>query len=342
MTGYDIPSGKDVFKDRIRPRSVDVATRPPKRRHLPSLGSFATFEIAAKHLSFTLAASELHVTQAAISQHIRGLEKALGCQLFLRKHNRMELTSEGRVLLEAVTHGLDRLSDAILQVGKDGDSRTITLSGTYAGMSNFIKPLIDAYRVENPQIQFTLLASDENDRLQDFEEVDIAIICGNERSEIGDHLTPLFSEIVDPVCSPEYLAAAGPFNRPEDLLNADIMELHRLHWSSEAIGWYPLRWVDWFHHHIGDVEPPSPTFVTNSYGMLVQSAIAGHGVILGWRHHVFQPLAQGKLVKVFDLPLNSGRSYYLKLKPRAREKPHIRAFVKYLRDSIENIPMLHG
>lgn len=341
MNGKNTPT-KDVFKDRVRPRSADAVNRPPKRRHLPSLGSFATFEIAAKHLSFTLAASELHVTQAAISQHIRGLEKALGCQLFLRKHNMMELTAEGRVLLQAVTQGLDRLSDAIMQVGKDGDSRTITLSGTYAGMSHFIKPLVDAYRADHPEIQFTLLASDENDHLQDFEEVDIAIICGNERSEIGDHLTHLFSEIVDPVCSPDYLAAHGPFARPEDLLRADIMELHRLHWSSEAIGWYPLRWTDWFHHHAPEVETPTPAFVTNSYGMLVQSAIAGQGVILGWRHHVYQPLEQGKLVRLFDLPLDSGRSYYLKLKPRAREKAHIRAFVADLKARIDAIPLLHG
>lgn len=334
--------GKDIFRDRARPRSADIVSRPPKRRHLPSLGSFATFEIAAKHLSFTLAASELNVTQAAISQHIRGLEKALGCQLFLRKHNSMELTAEGRVLLQAVTQGLDRLSDAIVQVGKDGDSRTITLSGTYAGMSNFMKPLVDSYRADHPEILFTLLASDENDHLQDFEEVDIAIICGNERSEIGDHLTLLFSEIVDPVCSPGYLAAHGPFERPEDLLRADIMELHRLHWSSEAIGWYPLRWVDWFHHHSPELEAPSPAFLTNSYGMLVQSAIEGGGVILGWRHHVYQPLAEGTLVKVFDMPLNSGRSYYLKLKPRALEKPHIRAFVSYLEGRIRDIPALHG
>ncbi|WP_220432268.1 LysR substrate-binding domain-containing protein [Falsirhodobacter xinxiangensis] len=333
--------GKDIFKDRIRPRSVDMVNRPPKRRHLPSLGSFATFEVAAKHLSFTLAASELHVTQAAISQHIRGLEKSLNCQLFLRKHNSMELTAEGRLLLQAVTHGLDRLSDAIAQVGQGGDERTITLSGTYAGMSNFVKPLVDAYRADHPHIQFTLLASDENDHLQDFEEVDIAIVCGNERSEIGDHLTPLFSEIVDPVCSPDYLAAHGPFDGPKDLLRADIMELHRFHWSSEAIGWYPLRWSDWFHHHAGEIDAPVPAFMTNSYGMLVQSAIAGQGVILGWRHHVYKPLEDGQLVRIFDLPLNSGRNYYLKLKPRARQKPHITAFVDYLKAAIDAIPMLH-
>ena len=71
------------------------AAMPPKRRYLPSLGSLATFEVAAKHLSFTLAGTELNITQGAISQQIRGLEKALDVTLFVRKHNSLELTPRG-------------------------------------------------------------------------------------------------------------------------------------------------------------------------------------------------------------------------------------------------------
>ena len=67
---------------------------PIRRRHLPSLGAFATFEVAAKHLSFTLAARELNVTQGAVSQQIRLLERAMGVALFIRKHNALELTPE--------------------------------------------------------------------------------------------------------------------------------------------------------------------------------------------------------------------------------------------------------
>lgn len=78
-----------------RGRSV-VAVPPIKRRYLPSLGSFATFEVAAKHLSFTLAAKELNVTQGAVSQQIRLLERALDTALFLRRRNALELTAEGR------------------------------------------------------------------------------------------------------------------------------------------------------------------------------------------------------------------------------------------------------
>lgn len=338
MNGPD--QGDKAFPiDRVRARPDDPGRRPARRRHLPSLGSFATFEVAAKHLSFTLAASELNVTQAAISQHIRGLEKALGCKLFLRKHNAIELTSEGETLLEAVTSGLDRLSDAIGQLGRGDENATVTIAGTYAGASHYLKPMADAYRALHPEARFTLLASDENDRLQNFEEVDIAVICGNERSEIGHNIVPLFSEIVDPVCSPGYLARSGPFETPEDLLRAEFMELHRLHWTSDAINWYPLRWSDWFRHHADHLDPPAPGFVTNSYGLLVEAAVAGQGVILGWRHLVQQQVAEGRLVRIFDRPLDSGRTYYLKLKPSAHRKAHAQGFVAFLKEKSRGIPL---
>lgn len=304
-------------------------SRLPSRRHLPSLASFATFEVAAKHLSFTLAADEMNVTQAAVSQHIRGLEKALNCQLFLRMHNSMELTYQGRILLEAVSQGLDRLSEAIFRIGRNDGDGTITIASTYAGASYFIKPITDAFRRKHPDACFTLLASDENDRLQDFEEVDLAVICGNDRSVVGPNLIPLFPEVVEPVCAPAYLERCGPFTAPEDLANADLMELHRLHWSSDAIGWLPLTWHDWFRSYAPDVEQGPQHFVSNTYGLLMDAAKAGEGVMLGWRHLVYQAVSHGQLVRLFDKPLDAGRTYYLKINPRTADNEAVRTFVNY-------------
>lgn len=313
------------------------ARRSPKRRYLPSLGSFATFEIAAKHRSFTLAASELNVTQAAISQQIRALEKALDCQLFIRKHNAMELTAEGATLLEAVGRGLDTLADAIFRIGQRADRQVITIASTYAAIGCYIKPLTDAYRQTCPDIRFTLLASDENDRVQDFDEVDVAMICGNERAQIGQNLIRLFPEVVDPVCSPGFLQKHGPFTAPEDLANVDLLELHQMHWSSDAISWYPLRWSDWFRHHAPEVEETAPRFLTNSYRTLVDSAVAGDGVILGWRHLVRQPFIEGKLVRIFDKPLNAGRSYFLKINPAASESQRVMDFIDYFQTAARDV-----
>lgn len=333
--------GVKAISDFLEPRTARPAlSRLPSRRHLPSLGAFATFEVASKHLSFTLAASELNVTQAAVSQQIRSLEKALNCQLFLRMHNSMELTREGQMLLEAVTQGLDRLSDAIFCIAQNNSSRTITIAGTYAGVTTFMRPITRTFSRLNPGLHVTLLASDENYRLQDFEEVDLAVICGNDRAGIGPHLVPLFPEIVEPVCSPAYLDEHGPFTSPEDLARADLLELHRMHWSSEAISWYPLTWRDWFRRHAPAVEQVLPFNLSNSYGLLLEAAKDGDGVILGWRHLVHDALSRGHLVRMFDLPLNANRTYYLKINPRAAENESVRAFVAYFLEAIQGMNLI--
>lgn len=301
-----------------------------KRRYLPSLGSFATFEVAAKHLSFTLAGNELHVTQAAVSQQIRGLEKALGTTLFVRKHNSLELTAEGIRLLSAVSDGLDSICDAISEFNDPADPAVITCSGTNAAVTYWFKPYVDRFRASRPELRFVLLASDEDDTLRNFDEVDVSLICGNERCEVGEVLYFLFPEIVEPICSPDYLERYGPFPDPSSLAGADLLELHRKHWSSEAIGWYPITWSDWFHARGLDMQPKFPAMVSNNYALLVEAAIAGEGIILGWRHLVRSQVADGKLVVLFRSPLRVDRGNYLKVNKASLDKPYVQEFVEFI------------
>jgi DNA-binding transcriptional LysR family regulator len=300
---------------------------PSKRRYLPSLGSFATFEVAAKHLSFTLAGSELNVTQAAISQQIRGLERSLGVTLFVRKHNSLELTPEGQRLLAAVSSGLDNICDAIDELNVLSDRAVITCSGTNAAIACWLKPFVDRFRAENPEVQFVLLSSDEDDTLRKLDEVDLSLICGNERSEVGEILYYLFPEIVEPVCSPDYLKNHGPFPDPQSLAEAHLLELHRRHWSSDAIGWYPISWDDWFRASGFDVPQISPVMVSNNYPLLLNAAINGEGIILGWHHLVQSRLDEGKLCRLFDMPLRVDRGNYLKVNKASLDKPHVQQFI---------------
>jgi len=307
-----------------------------KRRYLPSLGSFATFEIAAKHLSFTIAANEIHVTQAAISQQIRGLEKALGVTLFVRKHHSLELTPEGNRLLSAVSIGLDAICDAITEFKDTAETTIITCSGTNAAVTYWLKPYVDRFRASRPDVTFVLLASDEDDTLRNFDEVDISLICGNERCEVGELLYFLFPEVVEPVCSPAYLQRCGPFSTPTSLAKADLLELHRKHWSSEAIGWFPITWKDWFR--ASGLEEPTrpPTMVSNNYTLLVEEAIAGRGVVLGWKHLVRTKVAEGTLSVLFEAPLRVDRGYYLKVNKASLDKPLIQAFVEFILADVNN------
>lgn len=314
---------------------------PPKRRYLPSLGSFATFEVAAKHLSFTLASAELNVTQGAISQQIRGLEKALDVTLFVRKHNSLELTPEGEKLLNAVSRGLDHICDGIDEITAPSGMPVITCSGTHAAIACWLNPYLDRFRSDNPSVRFVLLVSDEDDTLRNFDEVDVSVICGNERCNVGEMLYYLFPETVEPVCSPAYLSKHGPFENPQSLERAHLLELHRKHWSSDAIGWQPITWDDWFQAS-GVVMPPlSPVLVSNNYPLLLEAAVSGEGVILGWRHLVKALIEKGKLCRLFNQPLRVERGYYLKLNAASMGKPYVRQFIEFVLSDLADIEQEH-
>lgn len=301
-----------------------------KRRYLPSLGAFATFEVAAKHLSFTLAGNELNVTQAAISQQIRGLEKALGIVLFVRKHNSLELTASGQTILAAVSSGLDRLCEAIESLRQPEERPVITCSGTNGAITYWFKRYVDRFRQLHPEARFVLLASDEDDTLRNFDEVDISLICGNERCDVGETLHYVFPEIVEPVCSPEYLRLHGPFTDPASLANAELLTLHPKHWSSEAIGWFPITWSDWFSSRGIEAPDRQPCVVSNNYPLLLDAAVEGQGVVLGW-HHLVRPLvASGKLRTLFDAPLRVDRGNYLKVNKSSRDKPGVQEFIDFI------------
>lgn len=301
-----------------------------KRRYLPSLGAFATFEVAAKHLSFTLAGNELNVTQAAISQHIRGLEKALGAALFVRKHNSLELTAAGQTVLAAVSAGLDLICEAVETLSHPEETPVITCSGTNAAVVLWFKPYVDRFCASHPEAKFVLLASDENDTLRNFDEVDLSLICGNERCEVGETLHFLFPEIVEPVCSPAYLRSCGPFPDAASLAVAELLALHPKHWSSEAIGWFPIDWNDWFSAHGIEGAMPVPRVVSNNYPLLVEAAVAGQGFVLGWHHLVKSLVTEGALCAPFDSPLRVDRGYYLKVNKSSRDKPYVQEFIQFI------------
>ena len=307
---------------------------PPKRRYLPSLGSFATFEVAAKHLSFTTAGAELNVTQAAISQQIRGLEKALGATLFVRRHNSLELTPAGTSLLRAVSQGLDNICDGIEAILEPSDVAVITCSGTIAAVACWLKPFVDRFRADNPDVRFVLLASDEDDALRNFDEVDISVICGNERCDVGERLYYLFPETVEPMCSPEYLKKHGPFDEPNSLEHAHLLELHRTHWSANAIGWQAVTWENWFRAVDIAIPPFLPSLVSNNYPLLLDAAVDGEGVILGWYHLVKAELEAGRLCRLFDNPLQVDRGYYLKLNSTSLDKHYVLQFIDFVLSSL--------
>lgn len=300
--------------------------KPLHRRHLPSLGALATFEVAAKHLSFTLAARELNVTQGAISQQIKGLEQALGLTLFLRKHNALELTPEGFDLAASVAEGLDRITEGVaaLQPGPE----VITISATDALAAYWLKPLCDRFRAEHAGASFTILASDEDAGLSQYSGVDIALLCGNERFEIGDALHLMYPEVAQPVCSPGFMAEHGPFT-VESLNKTNLLHLHDRHWSSRAIQWSPLGWAEWFQAQGVRLGAPS-SLATNKVTLLTEACLAGEGVMLGIHNLVRGYIETGALVWAHPAQVTSGRANFMKCDPAALRRPLVARFASHL------------
>ncbi|MFC3057400.1 LysR substrate-binding domain-containing protein [Paenirhodobacter populi] len=304
--------------------------RPVRRRYLPSLGALATFEVAAKHLSFTLAAKELNITQGAVSQQIRLLEKALEVELFIRKHNALELTVAGRGLLGAVVAGLDMISAGVGLLQPTADPQTITISATDALATYWLKPLIDSFRATQPQIEFVVLASDEDAALSSYDDVDIALLCGNERSDVGEELHFMFHEVAQPVCTPEYLAAHGPFTTPEMFNDATLLHLHERHWSASSIQWHPLGWQEWFHAQGVRGQRGSSSFTTNKVPLLMEAALRGEGVMMGIHNLVRNHVEAGALVYAHPASITAGRANFMKCNSLTRKRPAVSGFIDYL------------
>ncbi len=308
---------------------------PIKRRYLPSLGAFATFEVAAKHLSFTLAARELNVTQGAVSQQIRLLERALEVPLFLRRHNALELTPQGASLFHAVTAGLDTISAAVSVLTGDEGPQTVTVSATDAMALFWLQPLIDSFRARHPEIGFVVLASDADDALRNYSEVDLSFLCGNERCEPGEDLHFLFPEVAQPVCSPAFLAEHGPFDDPDSLNRVNLLHLHDRHWSADAIGWQPLGWAEWFRANGAEWAKAPASLSTNKVSLLIEATLAGQGVMLGWHHMIEALIRQGTLVFAHPAPITAGRGNFLNCRQKSMERQSVAAFVAHVLGAVK-------
>jgi LysR family transcriptional regulator, glycine cleavage system transcriptional activator len=147
-------------------------------RRLPPLNSLRAFEAGARHLSFTRAADELHVTQAAVSHQVKALEDHLGVRLFRRLTRRLALTEEGRALLPAVSEAFDRIAEAAERIGRDaGRSRTLTVSVTPSFGARWLVHRLGRFWREHPGIELRLHHSIQ---LVDFDrdDVDMAVRWG--------------------------------------------------------------------------------------------------------------------------------------------------------------------
>jgi len=286
-------------------------------RRLPPLNALRAFEAAARHLSFTRAAGELNVTQAAISHQVKALEDWLGLSLFRRLNRALRLTEEGQAYLPPVRDALDKLDEATRRLRGGEASRTLTVSTLDSFAAGWLVPRLRRFRTEFPEIDVRVTAAAH---LVDFsrEDVDMAIRYGPGRWP-GVDAVRLLHEDIFPVCSPALLEGPHPLRRPADLAHHTLLHDDM-----------PVNWRGWLTAAgLEGVDAERGPFYGQSH-LVIQAAVNGEGVALGRSPLVAGALADGRLVKPFEISLPAEYAYYVVYPTAAAEQPKIQAFRDWL------------
>ena len=281
------------------------------RPYLP-LNALRAFESSARHLSFTRAASELNVTQAAVSQQVRMLEERLGATLFKRLPRGLAITDEGLVLRPVLTDAFDRI-EAVLRQFEGGhfhEVLTVGAVGTFA--VGWLMPRLESFHDAHPFVELRIMT---NNNLVDLaaEGLDLGIRFGD-GTWPGSRATKLFDAPLTALCTPDI---AQRLHTCADLINEKLLRSYRAD-----------DWTLWFEA-AGLVPRPVRGPVFDSSRLMVEAAMQGAGIALAPASMFERDLAVGRLVRPFDIEVQAG-SYWLTSQKGKAATPAMRAFVQWI------------
>lgn len=293
---------------------------------LPSLNGLRAFEAAARHLSFTLAASELNVTQTAISHQIRRLEEELGVRLFIRQNRALALTPEARDYLPGVRAAFNDLRLATDRLLRKDDDKVLTVSTLASLAAKWLLPRLTDFQEQHPGIDVRITTSTS---LVDFQRdnVDAAIRYGRGQWP-GLRADWLMADELFPVCSPSLLRGDKPLRHPEDLRGYPL-----LHTSNANSDDWRL-WLTAAGLPSDIARQPGITF--DMIFMAIQAAIDGIGVAMGRTSYVQDDIAKGRLVVPFKIALPADAGFYLVAPEGRREAPKLAAFRQWIVAATQN------
>ncbi len=296
---------------------------------LPPLKALRAFEAAGRHLSFTRAAGELNVTQAAVSHQIKALETWLDVPLFKRLNRALLLTEPGQQYLHAVRKALESLADATQQLVATGGGEPLTISVMPSFGAKWLVSRLARFGRQHPGVDLRFSAED---KLVDFnhDDVDIAIRFGRGVWP-GLHADLLMRQDVFPVCSPRLLKdGPHPLKSPNDLRYHTL--LHERPASYDWRTWLLAAGVE----GVDLIRGPSFSHAH----VLLQATIDGQGVALGATPLVDDDLAAGRLVKPFELTLPGEWAYYVVCPEERAEEANIEAFREWILGEARQEPSL--
>lgn len=294
-------------------------------RPLPPLNALLAFEATARHQSFTRAATELNLTQTAISHRIKELESLLEVQLFTRKKGATRLTDEGRTYLECIRPALAQIAAATESVSSVHDNR-LTIACLVAFSSRCLMPALREFKQLHPHIELRLTPLAPTDRLEQ-REFDVAIWYGVDEWRDFD-VERIAPEEIFPVCVPRLLAEGPPLRELKDLRHYPVVRT-----VSPII---TDDWTMWLHQAGADIESFSNEIFCETMLFSMNAIMEGLGIGIARSVLVQNDLASGRLVAPFDLKCFSPAGYHVLSRPERSGLPKVQLFKRWLLSKFES------
>ena len=292
-------------------------------KRLPPLNSLRVFESAARHLSFTKAADELHVTPGAVSQQIKALEDFLQTPVFRRQKRALLLTDEAQASLPILREGFDKLAEAANLLAAKTDDARLTVSVAPSLAAKWLVPRLDRFREQYPDID-VWVSADMN--VVDFavDDVDISIRYGLGQYDglVTEHL---MAEKIVPVCSPVLMTGAHPIHSPEDLIHHTL-----LHDAGSDKDPSCPTWPMWLKAAGVCHKEAGRGLAFNQSSLVIEAAVAGKGVALAKAALALADLEAARLVIPFDLTTPTDFAYHVVHPPSKNSAQSVKAFKAWL------------
>ncbi len=300
------------------------------RRRLPPLTALTAFEAAARLSSFTRAATELGVTQAAVSRQIHQLEEFLAFPLFIRRHRKVELTEKGRMLAAASQDAFDLIATTLSDMTKEDQDTDLTIAATVAFSHFWLLPRISDFSRRHPNINLRILTQDNIPNIES-SELDIAIRFGSGMWPDG-RANVLFEDEIFPVCSAQFARSAARIETPRDLLAYPLISN-----TADDPTW--TGWSEWLAAFSVELPKRTPGLRCSFYTEAIYAALNGQGITLGWRRLVEDLLLQGRLVKLTESTVKTRNAYFAVVPKRRRQTEASRLFQDWLAEAAEKPAM---
>ena len=287
------------------------------RRPMPPLNALKAFEATARHLSFTKAAAELHVTPAALSHQIRGLEDLLGLKLFFRRARAIELTDAARLIYPGIQTGFESLRAAVERLEPSRQDRVLVVSATPGLTAKWLAPRLYRFLGKHPDIDTRISASSAYVNFAaDGVDVGIRLSSGN-HPEL--YVEKLSDEWLLPLCSPRLLDGGHPLRSPKDLVHFTLIQV-------DLPGVVPT-WSDWFQMAGIDGIDSTRGLRLNVADHALDAASESAGVVLAYKVVASRDIGLGRLIVPFGPEIAlPGRSYFFVCQKGHEKRAPVKAF----------------